>query len=315
MTVSVCMGIYNGENYIWEQLESIRTQTRAPEEVILCDDGSTDGTRELVQKYLDEHAELAGWKLYCNEENRGYPANFYHAMRLCTKDIVFLADQDDIWDTRKIERMSGIMEQHEKISVLGCTFGLIGSDDEEIRTVMAPTTQRESGELREISVEQVFYKCEWPGMVLAYRNAWCQRHMGEKETDFAKGIPHDFLICAWAAEEKTFFQLEERLAWHRRHDNNAGGEEHRISRLLNKRRKLKEIEDYSRILGNFAQGDVMTTERGKEALAQKQKSMQGRYEALQSGRIGKVIRNAWRYRKEVRLATVVCDVVIVRQNR
>lgn len=309
MQISVCMGIYNGSRYIEEQLECIRKQTRQPDEVILCDDGSADGTREVIRTYLEKHQELAGWKYIENDHNMGYPGNFYHAMERCTGDVVFLADQDDVWDLRKIERMSTVLEQRQDIRVLACTFGLIDADNEAIHTVMAPGKGAESGEIQQISVRRVFYKCEWPGMVLAYRNAWYQK----KKADRRK-IPHDFLLCAWAAEEEGFFRIDEMLAYHRRHDNNTGGEEHRIRRLLDKGRKLKEIRDYRLILDMFAAGEVMGTAEGAAALRQKRESMAGREEALCSGRIITVLKNAWRHRADVRIATVVCDVWIVRQR-
>ena len=80
MRISVCMGVYNGEKYIKEQLESIRLQTRQPDEVILCDDRSTDTTCQVVDEYLTEHSELTGWSFLHNEKNLGYPENFYHVM-------------------------------------------------------------------------------------------------------------------------------------------------------------------------------------------------------------------------------------------
>ena len=141
-----------------------------------------------------------------------------------------------------------------------------------------------------------------------YRNAWYQR---KKEKS---SIPHDFKICAQAAEEHGFWQLGEVLAYHRRHEHNTGGEEHRIHKLLNKKRKLKEISDYRTILDAFEREQVMRTEDGLLALKQKQKSMKGRQEALLSGKIVSVLKNAWRYRGEVRGATLVCDLLIVKQK-
>ena len=310
MRISVCMGIYNGTEYIREQLESIRMQTRQPDEVILCDDGSTDATYEMVADYLRDHPELNGWTLTKNETNLGYPGNFYHVMECCTGDVVFLADQDDIWDKNKIARMSETMETQPDVKVLACTYGLIDDEAKEIHSVMSPTEGKKGGAFHEVSVQQVFYKCEWPGMVLAYRNTWYQ---GKKQKK--TNIPHDFLICALAAEEGVFWQLEEILAYHRRHDHNTGGEEHRIRRLLNKERKLKEIENYRVILDDFAEQQVMRTKEGQEALRQKQDSMQGRYEALCSGSRVKVLKNAKKHRKEVRTATLVCDLLIVKQDR
>ena len=52
MKISVVMATYNGERFLREQLDSIRNQTRQADELIICDDGSTDGTVELVRKYI-----------------------------------------------------------------------------------------------------------------------------------------------------------------------------------------------------------------------------------------------------------------------
>lgn len=321
MTVSVCMGIYNGEKYIEEQLLSILEQTRAAEEVILCDDNSTDNTVKLVDQFINDHHLQGSWKLYCNETNKGYPDNFYHAMSLCTGDIVFLADQDDIWHKAKIENMMKVFEQHPEAKAVCCKFGLMDAEGKDIHTVMAPTRTNGTGQLRNVSIADVFYKCEWPGMVMAYRNVWYHDvwhhnlcYCGSESEWSSLMIPHDFFICAKAAEEKGFLQLDEELAYHRRHDNNAGGEEHRFDKLLNKQRKLKEIEDYLVILNGFAEGKVLQTEEGRVALQRKLASMQGRYDALCSGKISRVIKNAWQQRREVRLATMLCDVVIVKQE-
>lgn len=309
MRISVCMGVYNGEKYIREQLESIRLQTKQPDEVILCDDGSTDTTCQVVDEYLAEHTELTGWSFFQNEKNLGYPGNFYHVMDLSSGDIVFLADQDDIWDKHKIERMSEILLKHESVKVLACTFGLIDGETKEIHSIMAPTEGKKKGAFHDVSIQQVFYKCEWPGMVLAYRNDWYQNKKKEKSS-----IPHDFKICAQAAEEHGFWQLEEVLAYHRRHDHNTGGEEHRIHKLLNKERKLKEILDYRTILDQFETEQIMKTEDGRLALKRKQVSMTGRYDALLSGKWTRVLKNAWKNRGEVRGATLVCDLLIVKQK-
>ena len=101
------------------------------------------------------------------------------------------------------------------------------------------------------------------------------------------------------------------LACHRRHGSNVGGEEHRLGRLLRRDRKLREIEDYLQMLREFDQNKVLQTETGKEALEKKLSSLRGRYDALQSGRLGQVLGNAGRHWRETRLKTLVCDLIIV----
>lgn len=314
MTISVCMSTYNGEKYIQQQMYSILHQTRRPDEVIICDDASGDSTAEIIQRFIQDNRLEQSWKLYENTENRGYPANFYYAMSLCSGELVFLSDQDDIWHEKKLEQMSDVLEKHPEARVLCCKFGLINADGNNIHSVMAPVHTGGTGNLRQITIEDVFYKCEWPGMVIAYRNDWYRAQVEERTAHVTEKIPHDLLICARAAEEQGFFQMDEKLAYHRRHENNAGGEEHRIGKLLNKGRKQKEIQNYLNYLKAFLEGQILKTEAGNAALHRKTRVMEERFDALNSGKISNVLRWAWKNRRDVRVATAVCDILIVKQN-
>ncbi len=310
MTTSVCMGIYNGAAYLEAQLESIRGQTKRPDQVVLCDDGSADAGAEIAEAFIDRYGLQGTWKLYRNRERKGYPGNFYHVMGLCDMDVVFLADQDDVWTDKKLETMCKTMEAHPEAKCVCCKFGLIDSEGKDIHSLMQPAVSHGTGEVRNVSIADVFYKCEWPGMVLAYRRAWFQGVARDRKLGEGSRIPHDFLVCALAAEAHGFLQLDSELAYHRRHDSNAGGEEHRLSRLLNRERKLREIETYNSLLDAFREEQVLASEEAAGALEEKRTVMGERYEALRARRITKVAANAWRRRGMVRPATVVCDMIL-----
>ena len=102
--ISVVMTTYNGERYILEQLESIRIQTRQPDEVIIQDDASDDDTQRLIDHFIEVHG-LGNWKVYRNVKNIGWRNNFYDAISKSHGDIIFFADQDDIWHPQKIKTM------------------------------------------------------------------------------------------------------------------------------------------------------------------------------------------------------------------
>ena len=93
--ISVAMTTYNGEKYIRKQIESILNQSMKVDEIIVCDDGSTDKTVEILKEYPVT--------VYQNENNLGYRLNFKKAMSLCTHEYTFLCDQDDIWEKKKIK--------------------------------------------------------------------------------------------------------------------------------------------------------------------------------------------------------------------
>lgn len=309
MKISVCMCTYNGENFIREQLDSLYHQIRQPDELILCDDGSQDRTVEIISEYIREKKLEAQWKFSVNGTNKGYPGNFYYAMSLCTGDIVFLADQDDVWKKDKLQIMSDTLEKEKGIKALACKFGLIDAVGADIHTLMAPTRSNDSMKLKKITLADIFYKYETPGMVLAYRNEWYRQRGIWSST-----VPHDFLICSMAAEENALVQIDAELAYHRRHTNNAGGEEHRFARLLNKGRKLREIEIYLKMLRTMQEEGCLKNQDAREELNAKERVMSERYAVLCSGKRSAVLRAAIENRRYTRIATTVCDLLIVSQK-
>lgn len=100
MKVSIAMTTYNGEKFVKEQLESLSAQTHQPDELVVCDDSSSDGT----VKVLEEFAKTAPFqvKIFRNELNLGFTRNFEKSLSLCSGDYVFLCDQDDVWYKDKI---------------------------------------------------------------------------------------------------------------------------------------------------------------------------------------------------------------------
>ncbi len=101
--VSIAMTTYNGEKHILEQLESFLTQTRLPDELIVTDDCSNDGTIDILEEFKRNTPFEV--KIYKNEINLGYTQNFNKAMQLCSYDLIFLSDQDDVWFPTKIQYM------------------------------------------------------------------------------------------------------------------------------------------------------------------------------------------------------------------
>jgi glycosyltransferase involved in cell wall biosynthesis len=101
--ISVALCTYNGELYLREQLESIFKQTRFPDEIIVCDDCSTDSTFKILNDFCK--ISPVPFKIYVNKKNLGVSKNFERAISLCTGDIIFLSDQDDVWLPEKIEKV------------------------------------------------------------------------------------------------------------------------------------------------------------------------------------------------------------------
>ena len=94
-TISVALCTYNGERFLEEQLASLEAQERRPDELVVCDDRSTDNTVSLLESF----ARTASFpvRIHINPINLGSTVNFDRAMRLCAGSLIAFCDQDDIW--------------------------------------------------------------------------------------------------------------------------------------------------------------------------------------------------------------------------
>lgn len=100
MKISIALTTYNGERFLQAQLESFASQSMLPDELVVCDDGSTDKSIEIVDRFAKKAPfEVA---IHRNSSNLGFTKNFAKALSLCTGDLVFTSDQDDVWFEEKI---------------------------------------------------------------------------------------------------------------------------------------------------------------------------------------------------------------------
>jgi glycosyltransferase involved in cell wall biosynthesis len=100
--ISVAMCTYNGEQFLSQQLASIAQQTRLPDELLVCDDRSTDTTLEIVREFAASVSFAV--TIIENSETLGSTKNFQQAIRLCSGDLIALSDQDDIWYPNRLQR-------------------------------------------------------------------------------------------------------------------------------------------------------------------------------------------------------------------
>ena len=133
MKVSVVMTYYNGSRFVKELLDSLAEQYEAFNELVIMDDCS----QALESQYLNDVVEKSSIKekvryIY-NKKNLGYAGNFLRGMNEAKGDLLFLCDQDDIWDKHKISLMTEIMEHHLELNLLCCDIKPIYSDEDAPR--------------------------------------------------------------------------------------------------------------------------------------------------------------------------------------
>lgn len=216
--ISVAMTTYNGAQYIIEQLESIRLQTRKVDEIVVVDDGSCDDTLKLVRDYMDKYPEC-GIRLEQNEINLGYKKNFQKAISLCQGDITFLCDQDDCWFEDKVEKMCGVLEEHPQIGVLSSAFIQMDGAGKKGERKSAYQRKMDEGELVCVPIEDLIFHNISQGCAMAMRKDIKDTFLKQ----FDESIPHDWIINVIAGMKKKCYYWNVPMFFYRIHDNNTIG--------------------------------------------------------------------------------------------
>ncbi len=117
-TCSVALCTYNGQKHLPTQWQSLLDQHQQPDEVIICDDQSTDGTVALLRQFATEAPFPV--RIIQNKERLGYNKNFEQVLQNCTGDFIFICDQDDQWFPEKIGTMARYMTDHADAQLTFC---------------------------------------------------------------------------------------------------------------------------------------------------------------------------------------------------
>lgn len=127
-TVSVIMSAYNCAPYIAEALESIINQTYSSWEFIICDDGSDDGTWDVIQSYKQKHLE----KIITlrNKENRKQAFSRNRCIQRAKGTYIALMDADDLCDPSRLKKQVDYLETHPEISFVGTAMTIFDENGE-----------------------------------------------------------------------------------------------------------------------------------------------------------------------------------------
>jgi glycosyltransferase involved in cell wall biosynthesis len=129
MRVSVVIAVYNAEAYIAEAIESVLGQTIPPDEVIVIDDGSTDGTRDVLGRFGDRI-------VVHTQSNSGQAIAVNKALTIARGELIGFCDADDLWTPRKLELQLALLERQGDVEAV---FGKV----EQFVSADVPDAQRE----------------------------------------------------------------------------------------------------------------------------------------------------------------------------
>lgn len=236
MKISVVMTTYNGEKFLLEQLEAIKNQSLLPNEVLIFDDCSTDSTLNQLVSYISKNR--LDWKVIKNDYNLGWQKNFMQGITKATGDLVFLADQDDIWHPDKVKIMSNIMNSNKKINVLVSEFKLVDQEfhfdaDYEIDEYFNSKIHS----ISKIKLKPKTHNISYPGCTFCLRKTFFDLI----SPAWSEGYPHDALIYLAGWMSKSIYVVESELHYFRRHDTSASlkGPDFNVSSRLARLRRTQ----------------------------------------------------------------------------
>ncbi len=213
--ISVGMTTYNSRAFLREQIESIFHQTMLPDEIVVCDDCSNDGTMQLLEELQRE--SLIPFRIIKNESNMGWVRNFEKCFKLCDGDIIIPCDADDVWVPTKVQKIAQAFDSGN-VSYVYHDADII--DEQGVVRGKNINTAWNTPDLCDdktaFMLRNLRRKGHPNGMCIAFK-----RNMLDEICPFMIG--HDDWINLCAPVFGDVVCLHESLAYYRRHGSNISG--------------------------------------------------------------------------------------------
>ncbi len=300
--ISVIMATYNGEKYIRQQLDSIINQTILADEIIICDDFSSDSTMDILKEYQLRYPNI---RVSQNEINLGFTKNFWNLIHNAKGEYIVFSDQDDLWHENKLEIIKNILDNEKQILALNTALSFIDYKGNKINNYKL-LKNKNNGKLRQIDFCEFVNSPRYLGMAMAIR----RKLLDLVEVENIEMIhAHDWFLNQTAAYNKSMYFLDLVLTDYRLHDNNTYGSSanKENGKIIDSR--LRVIEDEIRL------SEILKKLYGKSAyrvfLLKHNEAMLKRRELFCKKKIVGLIFNYLKNRKYMSQRDILGDVYIL----
>lgn len=237
VTCSVAICTFNGAKYIEAQLTTILAQSRLPDEIVVSDDGSTDGTIETIKRVFESSGIASGIHVrVLAGPGRGVTANFSSAIAACTSEVIVLSDQDDLWHRDRIASSLGYFVADGDLLLHHTDALIIDATGRRTGRTLFETLAVKSRELQAINSGDGF-------MVYLRRNIATGAAMAFRRRLFTEAAPipdewiHDEWLAIFAAASGRVLVTTNTPVEYRQHGDNQIGVvqptfRYRLARML-----------------------------------------------------------------------------------
>lgn len=218
--ISVCMSTFNGERFLREQIDSILSQLQSGDELVISDDGSTDHTLDIITSYSSDAIRL----VHHQKRKQKYPfsyttSNIKNALKQAKGDIIFLADQDDVWLPNKVEVMLNYCKDYD----------LVVADCIEVNKDLHPICDSHF-QLYHAKIgfwHNFIGPCCYLGANMCFK-----RKLMDYFMDIPDSVPHDLWIGIIANLKGKMCLAHEKTMLYRRHDSNVSAINNKVFKTI-----------------------------------------------------------------------------------
>ena len=208
--VSIGVSAYNRKEYLKLCLESLLAQTYSPCEIIVVDDGSTDGTEEMMKEQYP--AEKFPQITYVRQPNAGDGAAKNHAVRLARGEYIVFNDSDDVFMPDAVERLYNALPENDKTACSYGTYQTIDKDGNELPT-KRKLSSLPSGSITNELLRHIFV-CNCGTLIPR------ETFLKSGGLDETLKVSYDWALLLELSRHCNFYPVEKAVFYRRRHGSN-----------------------------------------------------------------------------------------------
>jgi glycosyltransferase involved in cell wall biosynthesis len=213
--ISVAICCFNGERYLERTLHSVLTQDYPNLEIVIVDDGSTDGTARIIERFAGQNDRIRAFF----RRNHGLPASRNYSFAQANGEWIAIIDQDDVWYPSRLSRQLAIAESYPSAGFVFCNADHINESDEVIGEHLSaytlPENRMRKGDAGNLLLRQ--------GCFSASVSSLIRRETVKAVGTFDETIPYvcDYDYFIRAGFEVDFAYTRDSLAAWRKHTQQA----------------------------------------------------------------------------------------------
>ncbi|MGT2949756.1 alpha-L-Rha alpha-1,3-L-rhamnosyltransferase [Streptococcus cuniculi] len=224
MKVHILLSTYNGERFLAEQIDSIRKQTFQDWTLLIRDDGSSDGTRQIIRDYCLKDERI----FFINPDDRinlGVIGSFHTLLQHEAADYYFFSDQDDVWLEQKLELQLAAAKAYpaDKPLLVYTDLKVVGQD----LSIMHESMIQTQSDHANTQLVQELTENTVTGGVAMINHSLAELWTGREEYDL---LMHDWYLALVASALGNLVYIDEPTELYRQHEANVLG-----ARTLKKR--------------------------------------------------------------------------------